>query len=656
MKKGQPKGQISFLIVLSLIPSFVLFAFTVNLGMLVHAKINLQNAADLAAYAGAATQARQLTHISHLNYQMRQVYKKFLFKYYVVGNRALRCFPRGNDQNCIQFGGQPPGDDEVFNWINPGGNSTFPGVPSVCISLDPTSNACQLAGNVPIIKTPDCFPLDPICGTLAQSTKQIENIQMRSCNANGKLNEELLTMWLYATSDNNDSVTQTNLVGLIQDLGLVPEELLLKERIETLQNEYINKPPVTVDERTISTLSQNPEQAEYERTILAYETARNNLNSNVFSQVTLQELQPRNMLELKTIYAGDENNPGFDAYYTKLDTPNSAPPAGAQIDPNNCVLRPYKLRANPPLGVKMENKGTSVFYAVKLTAKAKLLFNPFPFGNPEGSIDLVAYSAAAPFGSRIGPQTIDGSQFVTTSSTGLSYPTLVVSNPDQGTRMDFAKILRAHYLILTGGGNDAISNEDFNRGVQTALLPDTFEQGRYNIPVDVIYPGTTADADPNLNVVPYFRSRPANPQASYTFWAPLAKTPGDTGVIQLRDKIKGELNRNISVFQSQRTSASETLEFLLNKMDQYFQGLRSANKFNVAHVPNPLLQSARGPSIPDKVWEPNALATSFSTDHDYTYYSGGRDGYSVKFIPFNQIQAKIEASGTTKSDVAALNH
>jgi Flp pilus assembly protein TadG len=29
------------------------FAFVVNVGMLVHAKINLQNAADLAAYAGS---------------------------------------------------------------------------------------------------------------------------------------------------------------------------------------------------------------------------------------------------------------------------------------------------------------------------------------------------------------------------------------------------------------------------------------------------------------------------------------------------------------------------------------------------------------------------------------------------------------------------
>ena len=48
---------------MSLIPLFTLFAFVVNLGMLVSAKIALQNAADLAAIAGAATQARQMTAI-----------------------------------------------------------------------------------------------------------------------------------------------------------------------------------------------------------------------------------------------------------------------------------------------------------------------------------------------------------------------------------------------------------------------------------------------------------------------------------------------------------------------------------------------------------------------------------------------------------------
>jgi Flp pilus assembly protein TadG len=84
------KGQASVLIGMMMLTFIMFFAFVVNVGMLVNAKINLQNAADLAAYAGAATQARQLNQISYLNYEMRRQYKKFLFRYYVMGNFAQK--------------------------------------------------------------------------------------------------------------------------------------------------------------------------------------------------------------------------------------------------------------------------------------------------------------------------------------------------------------------------------------------------------------------------------------------------------------------------------------------------------------------------------------------------------------------------------------
>src|SRR3954451_21563157 len=87
-------GQASILMGMMMLTFVLFFAFVVNTGMLVNAKINLQNAADLAAYAGAATQARQLTHISYLNYEMRRQWKKFLFRLYVLGNSGQDGFPR----------------------------------------------------------------------------------------------------------------------------------------------------------------------------------------------------------------------------------------------------------------------------------------------------------------------------------------------------------------------------------------------------------------------------------------------------------------------------------------------------------------------------------------------------------------------------------
>ncbi len=58
----------------------------INIGLVVHDKINLQNAVDLAAYYGAAKQARVLNAISHQNYQIRQAWKLFSWRYNALGS------------------------------------------------------------------------------------------------------------------------------------------------------------------------------------------------------------------------------------------------------------------------------------------------------------------------------------------------------------------------------------------------------------------------------------------------------------------------------------------------------------------------------------------------------------------------------------------
>src|ERR1051325_1998291 len=90
---GSERGQASIMIGMIVLTFILFFAFVVNTGMLVNAKINLQNAADLAAYAGAAVQARQLNNAAFLNYEMRRQYKKFIFRYYVIGSFMYTTFP-----------------------------------------------------------------------------------------------------------------------------------------------------------------------------------------------------------------------------------------------------------------------------------------------------------------------------------------------------------------------------------------------------------------------------------------------------------------------------------------------------------------------------------------------------------------------------------
>jgi hypothetical protein len=157
------QGQISVMIGLLMSTFILLFAFVVNIGMLVHAKINLQNAADLAAYAGAATQARQLTQIGYLNYEMRRQFKKYLFRIYVLGNMSQPNFPQTGG------GGQTPMKYTVNGGVDYG-------APTTCVIFNASDNYCQL-NILPKISIPPANELDSITSTLSAQLKMIEAIK-----------------------------------------------------------------------------------------------------------------------------------------------------------------------------------------------------------------------------------------------------------------------------------------------------------------------------------------------------------------------------------------------------------------------------------------------------------------------------------------------
>ncbi|RYZ91686.1 MAG: hypothetical protein EOP06_06380 [Proteobacteria bacterium] len=78
-------GQMSIFIALIFQVLFVFFAMVINIGLIVHDKINLQNAVDLGAYYAAQRQAEILNEIAHINYQIRQDYKLLVWRYRVLG-------------------------------------------------------------------------------------------------------------------------------------------------------------------------------------------------------------------------------------------------------------------------------------------------------------------------------------------------------------------------------------------------------------------------------------------------------------------------------------------------------------------------------------------------------------------------------------------
>lgn len=120
---------------------FVFFAMVVNVGLVVHDKINLQNALDLGAYYGAQRQAEILNEIAHMNYQIRQDYKLLTWRYRVVGtlgrqgvqnplSNPVRMFPPS--RRPAQFPlAELEFNHEIYRY--PDGRAE---VPSVCITND----------------------------------------------------------------------------------------------------------------------------------------------------------------------------------------------------------------------------------------------------------------------------------------------------------------------------------------------------------------------------------------------------------------------------------------------------------------------------------------------------------------------------------------
>ncbi len=82
-------GQMAIFIAIIFQVLFVLFAMSINVALVVHDKVNLQNAVDLAAYYGAQKQAEMLNVIAHQNYQVRQAWKLLSWRYRVLGQYGV---------------------------------------------------------------------------------------------------------------------------------------------------------------------------------------------------------------------------------------------------------------------------------------------------------------------------------------------------------------------------------------------------------------------------------------------------------------------------------------------------------------------------------------------------------------------------------------
>lgn len=668
------RGQASIIIALMIATFLTFFSFVAYTGLLVNAKINLQNAADLAAYAGASVQARQLNNVSFLNYEMRRQYKKFLFRYYVIGNMSQKSHPDLTVNNNLRIW-TPTG--------NPADDLRFP---AVCIIFNNNDNYCQVA-TLTKIPSLNANPLDGISVTLSGVLNNLEQIRQNNCNAISSTNGHVLFFWLFNTdpyfrdaqaliqgAQGSGSAIKKDVLlipGLSQGMGLVTRNTLLAMRIKTLEY-YLNYPayraggskgPMTVE--LANDLNQNaPDPASQERALQAFYSAYYTLGEYIFDDrsIELSEMLPEgpNGSDMVRLNRMDTD---FETYFIKMRIVNG-----------DCVQQPELVKVRDlPIGFA-KDPSTLTYYAIRLKAKVRLPFSPFR------DLTLSAYSAAQPFGSRIGPDFTNGNPDATPWVNTSRVPSLagnvnctdcvgvpnlpaeadeaLFSMPGQGwnrgsvIREMFGQFAQFVPGCASGGANGnnqcTLGPTELEQAYQSAMVPNPPERAQYNIINDLnVQPGDPTHEQGGDPFVANFDSR-----ERHAIWAPLV-SPDLTGS-DPKDEIDQALQNNIQGLQAAGVNQA-TIAALIGAFGSYVGKLLTCNGqetedgecFKVVQLRNPFKtlpnDTIGGSSQPISMnanlfmSNPSDIKTSWADVRLQEYKDKGRVGYSVKYVSFDTL-------------------
>ena len=434
-KRGE-QGQVSIFLAITLLIVITFLAFVINVGLFVKAKINLQNAVDAAAWAGAAVQARQLTNIAWLNWEMRNTYKEWMFKYYVLGNLTRKRLqppfldgsPKTNFRlNPFYFEGEENYKSEIYDRFN---------VPTICIHFGSASDICDTT-DIPGIPRFNSLGLPSISDHAESLLNAIASEKASDCSTRTDVNFGAAMLWAYGTGS-------ADFLPNIHELaahrpGAWTESIELALRMRNLEM-MVNLPPVEnpicIDASSgtpctpISEFESKVQIPLYERPVKAFWSAFRNLgggsykesqqNQDTFSKTfTLTELAPTPFQAPPASLSGFLIPPGnalqkhyldlqayslnlatFYTTFTSITERFKAP--GIDTDAEaGCAGTKTALPVPGYIMGFVKNPAVMTYYAVKGTARYTGLF--FPFSETNG-IEMSAYAAAKPFGGRIGPR------------------------------------------------------------------------------------------------------------------------------------------------------------------------------------------------------------------------------------------------------------
>lgn len=447
------EGQISIFFSASLVVLISIVAFVINIGLFVKAKINLQNATDAAAYAGAAVQARQLTTISYLNWEMRNIYKEWMYKYYVIGNMNVPDVENPPADGTMSF--RLEEDRNAITNVVAKDPYNFP---AVCIHLAGSkTNICRRYA-IPGLPEFGSYNLPGAEEASRAFMDSLIGSKVQDCIERTKLNMLVASTWTYnvlATSM-DDTLAGQGPAILSDRQGAWPKAVEVAMRIRNLEFALNRKAQTsgvcnnpgnasgTGCSQSISDIS-NEKKLGNERLVKAFYSGYRNLGGSdpqdeMKNSFTLTEISPQiPSLGTKTsasyLLVPEQKIQNYQKPYVDLKLmmvnysifyaamiPRATKGSGGEDKGTSGACDVSKV-AIPVPGYPMgfyKNPSVVTYYAVRGEAEFVGMFNPFG-GEP---IKLTAYSAAKPFGGRIGPMLFhqkQGDDYFTSRNDGTKY-------------------------------------------------------------------------------------------------------------------------------------------------------------------------------------------------------------------------------------------
>ena len=401
------RGQVAIFVALMFQVLFLFFAMIVNVGLLVHHKINLQNSVDLAAYYGASKQAEVLNAISHVNYQIRQSWKLLVWRQKVLGTAGAKV------QNVPIFPGQKVAANLAVNETMAGGADPYQKIfqrPSFCITYAPhelqngppntTENTCKgMYENVTKVTLPTASVLS-IPGffnfgkTVANAITAAAASAFQRCNDTGAMNFIMASRFVIAHDiDADERATLMNYLAT----GLSADETNFYE----LSGDEVNKGLEKTLKKNLT--DANGASIQYE--------LYNSLGAPGCKSATATAAgasPPKWLVPIRTYpvwrYIDCDNNAATAngeistqaRHLVDTQAPAKAAFATAPL-PQAVEDIKAKMYIRPTLIGFEKDPWCVPYVGVRATAKPKIPFMPL------SDIEITAQAYAKPFGGRIGP-------------------------------------------------------------------------------------------------------------------------------------------------------------------------------------------------------------------------------------------------------------